>query len=86
MNTFSVTHLSQPFSPLPFLCSLQACPNGRTQPEKTSLTIDVNKGMRSGERITFEGVADEKIGHNAGDLIFYIQEMEHEHFKVRGSR
>lgn len=62
----------------------KACPNGRTQPEKTSLTIDITKGMRSGERIAFEGVADEKIGHTAGDLIFFIQEQADKTFKREG--
>merc|ERR1712157_381447 len=31
--------------------------------------------MRSGERITFEGVADQKPGMNAGDLVFIINEI-----------
>jgi DnaJ-class molecular chaperone len=40
--------------------------------------------MRSGERIAFEGVADEKIGHTAGDLIFFIQEQADKTFKREG--
>jgi DnaJ-class molecular chaperone len=53
------------------------CPNGKTQPEKIGLTVDVAKGMRDGEHITFEGVADEKPGMIAGDLNFVIWEMAH---------
>jgi len=54
-----------------------ACPKGKTQTEKIDLTIDVTKGMRDGEHITFEGVADEKPGMVAGDLRFVIWEMAH---------
>lgn len=51
-----------------------ACPKGKTTSEKIDLTLDVTPGMRNGERITFEGVADEKPGFEAGDLHFVIQE------------
>lgn len=51
------------------------CPNGKTDTEKIDLTIDVTPGMRPGETITFEGVADEKPGMTAGDLHFVIVEV-----------
>jgi len=47
----------------------------KTQTEKIELTIDVSKGMRPGERITFEGVTDEKPGFEAGDLHFVLGEI-----------
>lgn len=53
----------------------KACASGKTSTEKIDLSIDVTKGMRNNERITFEGVADEKPGHKAGDLHFIIQEI-----------
>mmetsp|Transcript_22563 Transcript_22563/g.42406 ORF Transcript_22563/g.42406 Transcript_22563/m.42406 type:complete len:360 (+) Transcript_22563:2-1081(+) len=56
------------------------CPNGKTVPEKTSVTVDVQKGMRNGEPITFENIADEKVGHTAGDLVFILQERKDEVF------
>lgn len=52
----------------------KACPN-KTETEKIELTIDVSKGMRPGERITFEGVTDEKPGFEAGDLHFVLGEI-----------
>jgi len=58
----------------------KACPEGKTETEKIELTIDVTKGMREGERITFEGVTDEKPGFVAGDLHFIIQENENKYF------
>jgi DnaJ-class molecular chaperone len=56
-----------------------ACPS-KTSTEKIDLTIDLTKGMRSGELITFEGVADEKPGFTAGSLHFKIIEQEDEVF------
>jgi len=60
------------------------CPNGQTQAEKIELTIDVQKGMYAGEPITFEGVADEKPGMNAGDLNFVIVQEKDEHYHRDG--
>lgn len=50
------------------------CPN-KTETEKIDLTIEITPGMRPGERITFEGVTDEKPGYTAGDLHFQIVEQ-----------
>ena len=49
------------------------CPN-KTETEKINLTIELTPGMRPGERVTFEGVTDEKPGYTAGDLHFLIVE------------
>mmetsp|Transcript_32145 Transcript_32145/g.42850 ORF Transcript_32145/g.42850 Transcript_32145/m.42850 type:complete len:374 (-) Transcript_32145:473-1594(-) len=50
----------------------RACPEGKTSTEKIELTVEITRGMRPGERITFEEVADEKPGFKAGDLHFII--------------
>lgn len=62
----------------------KACPKGKTEPEKIELTIDVNKGARPGERVTFEGVTDEKPGFVAGDLHFVFVEAPHPRFSRDG--
>lgn len=62
----------------------KACPNGKTETEKINLSIDVTKGMRDGERITFEGVTDEKPGYLPGDLHFIIKETAHEKYHRQG--
>jgi DnaJ-class molecular chaperone len=62
----------------------KACPGGKTEPEKTSVTVDVSKGMRNGEPIVFEGISDEKVGHTAGDLSFIVQEIKHDVFNRDG--
>ena len=53
------------------------CPE-KTQAEKISLTIEIPPGLRSGEHITFEGVADEQPGFTAGDLHFLIMQDPHD--------
>ena len=52
------------------------CPE-KTQTEKIDLTIDIQPGLREGERVTFEEVTDEKPGHKAGDLHFIVLEEPH---------
>merc|ERR1711937_881844 len=55
------------------------CPK-QTQEEKIELTIDVSKGYRHGEEIRFDGVTDEKPGHDPGDLVFTILEEHHKDY------
>lgn len=62
----------------------KACPEGKTQTEKIELTVDVGKGMRQNESITFEGVTDERPGFEAGDLNFVIEEIPHDTFTRDG--
>lgn len=61
----------------------RACPK-KTETEKIELTIDVSKGMRPGERITFEGVTDEKPGFQPGDLHFVLLEIPHKEYHRDG--
>jgi len=62
------------------------CPDGQTVTEKIDLTIDVQKGMRPGEHITFEGVADEKPGMKAGDLQFVLMEIPNNEYHREGDQ
>lgn len=64
----------------------RACPKGKTESEKIELTIDVTKGMRPGERVTFEGVTDEKPGFIAGDLNFILYEIPHPLYRREGDQ
>eukprot|EP00934_Nitzschia_sp_Nitz4_P009002 Nitzschia sp. Nitz4//scaffold55_size114948//89062//90277//NITZ4_003918-RA/size114948-snap-gene-0.177-mRNA-1//1//CDS//3329554581//8992//frame0 len=59
------------------------CPK-QTETEKIELTIDVTKGMRAGEAISFEGVTDEKPGYKPGDLNFVISEKPHKDYHRDG--
>ena len=62
----------------------KACPKGMTEEEEIQLTVDVQAGMRDGENIKFDQIADEAVGHIAGDLIFIVREIKHEFFTRKG--
>jgi DnaJ-class molecular chaperone len=66
-----------------WLSNCSDCPK-KTEAEKIDLTIDVTKGMRNRETVTFEGVADEKPGYKAGDLNFVIIEQDHAEYRREG--
>lgn len=56
-----------------------ACPT-QTVTEKRELVIEVTPGLRPGERISFEGVTDERPGYEPGDLHFVIVQDAHPTF------
>lgn len=60
------------------------CPNGMTETDEIQLTVDVQPGMKHGDTIQFEEVADEAVGHVAGNLIFIIDQMPHGYFVRQG--
>ena len=62
----------------------KACPKGMTEEEEIQLTVDVKPGMSDGEQIKFEQVADEAVGHIAGDLIFILRQAPDKHFTREG--
>lgn len=66
-----------------WLNNCSECPS-KTETEKIDLTIDVAKGMRPGEAITFEGVTDEKPGYKSGDLNFIVNEKPHKEYHRDG--
>ncbi|CEM28628.1 unnamed protein product [Vitrella brassicaformis CCMP3155] len=63
----------------------KACPKGQTEEEPVLLTAYVEAGMTSGDTITFEGVADHKVGYEPGDLNFVVTETQHDRFVRRGN-
>lgn len=62
----------------------KACPNGMTEEEEIQLTLDIHAGMQHGERIRFEQVADEAVGHTPGDLVFILDQVQDSHFTRSG--
>ena len=49
--------------------------------DKKLLKIKVEKGMKNGEQIKFDGEADEEPGEIPGNLIFVIETQPHEKFR-----
>jgi DnaJ-class molecular chaperone len=66
-----------------WMANCSECPK-TTDMEKMDLTVEVAKGMRARESITFEGVADEKPGYTPGDLSFTILEKPHKEYHRDG--
>lgn len=55
-----------------------------TEEEEIQLTLDVQAGMKDGDTIKFDQVADEAPGHIAGDLIFIIKQISDSVFVRKG--
>lgn len=52
--------------------------------ERKQLEVHIDRGMRGGQKITFQGEADQAPGIVPGDIIIVIDEKEHPRFKRRG--
>ncbi|KAI9593876.1 hypothetical protein BDF19DRAFT_471779 [Syncephalis fuscata] len=51
---------------------------------KDLLEVHIDKGMRSGQRITFHGEGDQMPGIIPGDVVIVIEEKPHDRFRRRG--
>jgi len=66
-----------------FIC--KACNGKKTYKDRKVLEVAVEKGMKNGHKIKFADEADELPGTLPGDVIFVVQEKEHETFKRKGN-
>lgn len=55
-----------------------------TEEEEIQLTLDIQRGMKDGDTIKYDNVADEAVGHIAGDLIFVMKQAHHQLFTRDG--
>lgn len=53
--------------------------------ERKILEVHVEKGMKHGQKIVFAGEADEAPGMLAGDVVFVVQQKDHNLFKRKGA-
>jgi DnaJ-class molecular chaperone len=60
-----------------WLDKCRECPR-QTETERIQVTIEIQPGFRAGERVSFEGVTDEKPGFKPGDLHFVLMEEPHD--------
>jgi len=60
------------------------CNGEKVIKERKVLEVVVEKGMQNNQKITFTGEADEMPGTIPGDVIFVVQEKEHDLFKRQG--
>ncbi|KAJ0770006.1 putative Heat shock protein DnaJ, cysteine-rich [Helianthus annuus] len=59
----------------------QQCKGKKVTQEKKVLEVNVEKGMQNGQKIVFEGQADEAPDTVTGDIVFILQLKEHPKFK-----
>jgi DnaJ homolog subfamily A member 2 len=60
------------------------CTGRGTVKEKKTLEVFVNKGMKSGQRVVFNGEADEAPNTVPGDVVVVLQQKEHDTFRREG--
>lgn len=63
----------------------KSCSGKKTYKDRKILEVAIEKGMGHGQKIKFADEADEAPGTIPGDVVFVIQEKEHEVFKRKGS-
>jgi len=61
------------------------CRGSKVTKERKVLEVNIEKGMKNNQKITFAGEADEAPGTIPGDIVFVVQEKEHSLFKRKGS-
>ena len=61
------------------------CKGRKVVKERKLLEVHIEKGMKHNQKITFHGEADEAPGTIPGDIIFLVQEKEHELFKRKNN-
>jgi DnaJ family protein A protein 2 len=62
----------------------KVCKGKKTVVERKVLHVNVDRGVKSGERITYAGEGDEAPGIQAGDVVFEIEQKPHPRFTRRG--
>lgn len=60
------------------------CKGAKVVQEKKLLDVHVEKGMQHGQKITFQGEADEAPDTVTGNIVFVLQLKDHAQFKRKG--
>jgi len=61
------------------------CRGNKVVQEKKILEVNIEKGMQHGQKIKFEGEADEAPDCIPGDVVLILQQKEHATFKRKGN-
>ncbi|OQR91520.1 hypothetical protein ACHHYP_04605 [Achlya hypogyna] len=61
-----------------------SCKGKKVTKERKVLEVHIEPGMRHGQRITFKGESDQAPGVVPGDIVFIVQEKEHDTFQRKG--
>lgn len=61
------------------------CKGKKTQSERKILQVNIDPGMKDGQRIVFSGEGDQEPGVTPGDVVFVVDEKPHEKFNRKGN-
>jgi len=59
----------------------KTCAGKKVVSEKKHLEVHIDKGMKSGQHVTFSGESDQAPGVEPGDVVIVVEEKPHERFK-----
>ncbi|CAL9697504.1 unnamed protein product [Knipowitschia caucasica] len=62
----------------------KTCNGRKVEREKKILEVHIDKGMKDGQKITFNGEGDQEPGLEAGDVIIVLDQKEHGTFQRQG--
>jgi len=60
------------------------CNGKKTVEESNILEVNIDKGMKDGQKIVFTGESDQAPGVVPGDVVVVVQEEKHPHFERKG--
>ena len=63
----------------------KSCQGKKVYKDRKVLEVAIDKGMKNGQKIKFADEADEMPGTVPGDVVFIVQEKEHDVFKRKGA-
>lgn len=63
----------------------KTCKGKKVNKDRKILEVNVEKGMKNNQKIKFTGEADEAPDTIPGDVVFVVQEREHDRFKRKGA-
>lgn len=61
------------------------CQGAKTVQERKILDVHIDKGMEAGQRVAFTGEGDQEPDMEPGDIIFVIDEKEHDVFRRKNN-
>lgn len=62
-----------------------SCKGKKTQNERKILQVNIDPGMKDGQRIVFSGEGDQEPGVTPGDVVFVVDERPHDKFTRKGN-
>lgn len=60
------------------------CNGKKVVEEKKILEVQVDKGMKEGQKVTFRGEGDQQPGVETGDVVIVLQQLAHDRFTRHG--